>query len=287
MKTPDAFYYSGAIMRGLDRYFIDHVLAKQDTSGTDKAILVLVTPGGDPNAAYKISRCFQETYDHFTVIIPDICKSAGTLLAVGAEELVFGPYGELGPLDVQISKTDDIGRVESGLNIDVAFRTVENRAIRTFSKMVKQITEGSQGNITFPTAASIASGFSSSLYGKVLKKVDPEEVGSRARAMQIGERYCRRLNQKFGNFREGFLQALSRTYPDHGFVIDEDEAGVYFRNVRGYREEEELVDRISEYLDPWDKDPDFGDVPDSGSLASSKASLSDTVNSPESRGDQT
>jgi len=287
MKTPDAFYYSGAIMRGSDREFIDHVLAKQKVSKTDKALLILVTPGGDPNAAYKISRCFQRTYDHFTVIIPDICKSAGTLLAVGAEELVFGPYGELGPLDVQISKTDDIGRLESGLNIDTAFRTVENRAIGTFSKMVKQITEGSQGNITFPTAASIASSFSSSLYGEVLKKVDPEEVGSRARAMQIGEEYCQRLNRKFGNLVGGFLQLLSRTYPDHGFVIDEKEASVYFNDVRGYRDEEELVKRVMDYLDPWDKEPDFGNVPDSGSLASSKASPSDTVNSPEGEGDQT
>jgi ClpP class serine protease len=36
------------------------------------------------------------------------CKSAGTLIALGANELAFGEHGELGPLDVQIAKRDEV-----------------------------------------------------------------------------------------------------------------------------------------------------------------------------------
>ncbi len=281
MKTSDVFYYSGAIRRIADKGFIDHVLKKRRSQGDkapSSASLVLVTEGGDPNAAYKISRCLQENYEHFTVIIPTICKSAGTLIAVGAEELVFGPYGELGPLDVQISKPDDIGKLDSGLNMNEAFRTIENRAINMFSKMFRHITSISSGGVTFQTASNIASGFSSSLYGEVLKKVDPEEVGSRSRAMRIGEDYCKRLNGKFRNLDEDELTTLSRTYPSHGFVIDKEEASNYFKKVRGYSEEENLlIGRIPrEYFWQPREWPLFGDIPNQGK----KTKVPDSASSP-------
>jgi len=277
MKTEDAFYYIGSIERGVDERFIKHVLEKRHSisEGTEEkspaekvprtALLILVTFGGNPDAAYKISRCFQENYDHFTVIVPSVCKSAGTLIAVGAEKLVFFPCGELGPLDVQISKADNIGRQESGLNIDEAFRTIEKRTTEMFHRMVGEIIAASGGVVTFQTASSVASSFSSSLYCEVLKKVDPEEVGSRTRAMRIGEEYCERLNMKFENLNTGSLQTLSRTYPSHSFVIDMLEAKNFFKRVHEHtKHEEALVKRVEEkYFWLGSSEPCFGDVPDS------------------------
>ena len=40
--------------------------------------------------------------------IPRRCKSAGTLLLIGATSLIISDRGELGPLDVQLSKPDEI-----------------------------------------------------------------------------------------------------------------------------------------------------------------------------------
>lgn len=268
----DAFYYSGPIARGADLDFIKHVLTERrssdakesnsDNGQSDRVLLVMATMGGDPDAAYKISRFLQEHYDHFTVIVPSMCKSAGTLLAVGAEELAFCPYGELGPLDVQINKADEIVRLESGLNIDEAFRTLEYRAIDMFHTMIQQITTATRGVVTFPTASGVASGFSSSLYGQVLGKIDPEEVGSRARAMRVGEEYCARLNKKFENLREMKLRALSRTYPNHGFVIDMREARDYFKIVREATEYEKTLFNKVEEVCIWPRmEPIFGTIP--------------------------
>jgi len=55
--------------------------------------------------------------DQLTVLVSGPCKSAGTLLAIGANELAFTPYGELGPLDIQLTKVDKFQQQESGLMI--------------------------------------------------------------------------------------------------------------------------------------------------------------------------
>ena len=61
-------------------------------------ILLLVTEGGDPDAAFRISRCFQNMYEKFICIVPSYCKSAGTLMVIGAGELVMCNAGEARPL---------------------------------------------------------------------------------------------------------------------------------------------------------------------------------------------
>ena len=110
----DVFLYNGDLSHGTDLKFINCLA---ENKKHDEAILILVTFGGSPDAAYKIGRYFQHKYDEFKVFVPGFCKSAGTLLAIAANELIFSPYGELGPLDIQMPKIDNISGLESGLNI--------------------------------------------------------------------------------------------------------------------------------------------------------------------------
>ncbi len=171
-----------------------------------------------------------------------LCKSAGTLLAIAGEELIFSPYGELGPLDIQMTKTDNI-RLDSGLNISEAFMTLEGRAKDTFHALIHEIVSASNGVVSFPTASHSASEILNSLYGPIFARIDPEEVGSRARAMRIGEDYGQRLNEKFNNLKRDSLVMLSRTYSSHGFVIDMQEVGLLFNRVREANDTEKaLVD---------------------------------------------
>lgn len=79
------------------------------------AFLLLTTFGGDPNTAYIIARYLQSDYEKFTLFVSGLCKSAGTLIALGAHELIISSHGELGPLDVQLSKKDELGETQSGL----------------------------------------------------------------------------------------------------------------------------------------------------------------------------
>jgi len=81
-----------------------------------KVNLVLSTFGGDPDAGFRIARCLQHYFtDGITLFVPHYCKSAGTLIAIGASELVLSDRGELGPLDVQLVKSDEMFERSSGM----------------------------------------------------------------------------------------------------------------------------------------------------------------------------
>ena len=63
-------------------------------------LVLLVTLGGDADSAFRIVRFLRRSYDKVTVFVPSLCKSAGTLICLGAYEVVIPEAGELGPLDV-------------------------------------------------------------------------------------------------------------------------------------------------------------------------------------------
>ena len=231
----DTFIYNGPISRGYDLDFMEEI---SNNGSSDKCKLILVTQGGDPDSAYKIGRYIQDCYQSFSILVSGVCKSAGTLLAISANELIFTPYGELGPLDVQMQKEDKIMTTTSGLNTTEAFNAIEGRAKDTYHSLIGEILALSDGITSLRTTLSAASDMVSSLYGPIFSQIDPEEVGSRSRAMRIGEEYALRLNSKWSNLKQEAIEHLSRKYPSHSFVIDFGEAKLLFENLRKANEEE-------------------------------------------------
>ena len=65
--------------------------------------LLLNTPGGDGETAIRLAQQARARCRTFAVAVPDIAKSAGTLLALGADKILMGPPSDLGPVDPQIS----------------------------------------------------------------------------------------------------------------------------------------------------------------------------------------
>ena len=63
--------------------------------------LLLYSPGGDGETAVRITRAAQARCKELTVIVPDLAKSAATLIAVGAHHILMGPASDLGPIDPQ------------------------------------------------------------------------------------------------------------------------------------------------------------------------------------------
>ena len=88
---------------------------KKKTCKNKECVLFLTTQGGDPDAGYRIAKCLQNNYDIIRLVVSSYCKSAGTLIAIAANEIAFGDLGELGPLDVQVMKHDEFGAQASGL----------------------------------------------------------------------------------------------------------------------------------------------------------------------------
>lgn len=67
-----------------------------------KVDLLIVSNGGDPTVAWRIMSLLRERVSEVAVLIPQAAFSAATLLALGANEIVMHPCGNLGPVDPQI-----------------------------------------------------------------------------------------------------------------------------------------------------------------------------------------
>jgi ATP-dependent protease ClpP protease subunit len=86
----DILLFNSPIERPRDRRIVRGLTARQCRPNL---LMILVTSGGDPDVAYRIARCVQNHYKKFTVCVSGICKSAGTLLVLGANELAFSEHG--------------------------------------------------------------------------------------------------------------------------------------------------------------------------------------------------
>jgi len=231
----DILVYDGHISRPFDDDLINMCCAKERY---DNVMLFLRTNGGNPHAAYRISRCLQHRYKSFSVYISDFCKSAGSLLCLGADLLIMDPIGEMGPLDIQVQKPDELYEMSSGLNVMNALTITQAKAYSMLEDFVLNLKDSTGRQITLKTATDIAAKMAVGLFGKIYEQIDPVNLGEISRSMKIAEEYGRRLNQKSGNAKDKALSRLIADYPAHDFVIDRMEAAELFENVREPSSEE-------------------------------------------------
>lgn len=224
----------------------------------ETAIVVLVTEGGLADVAYRCARDLQGSYSNLKICIPGWCKSAGTLMAISANELIIGNRGELGPLDVQIAVRDEIGDRNSGLILQSALETMRDEAFKLFETHMMGI-KGRSGNlVTFRTAADLAATLAVGLMKPIFEQIDPIRLGDDARSQKIGYEYGARLNLHSRNLREeAALEQLIYGYPSHSFVIDRTEAEHLFSNVKPL---DGILERVVECLG------DIAHTPVQGSL---------------------
>jgi ClpP class serine protease len=75
-------------------------------SGAEQINLLLHSPGGDGTIVEKmVDMCRSHLSGpnrRFRVIVPNVAKSAATVLALGADQIMMGYCSELGPIDPQV-----------------------------------------------------------------------------------------------------------------------------------------------------------------------------------------
>jgi ClpP class serine protease len=70
---------------------------------TEKIDLFLYSVGGLTDVPWRIVTMIREFAEEFAVLIPYKAMSAATMISLGADEVVMGRKGELGPIDPQMS----------------------------------------------------------------------------------------------------------------------------------------------------------------------------------------
>lgn len=197
----------------------------------ENVVLILVTYGGSANAAYRTARFLQTVYEDVVAFLPAECKSAGTLLVSAANAVFVSPFGEMGPLDVQLLKRDELAGRRSGLTTRSALEDLKSHSFDLFEHFMTEIISRSGTAVSFRAAADVAAGISSRMMAPIYEQINPEALGQDHRDLRIAVHYGERLNRKFKNLKKGALQRLVYDYPSHDFVIDLEETRELFERV--------------------------------------------------------
>lgn len=89
-----------AFETAIDWQVIDPLIEQLEAIGkTGTLILFLYTRGGDTSAAWNIVSLLRLYCDRLVAVIPHRAHSAGTIIAIGADELVMTRHATLGPID--------------------------------------------------------------------------------------------------------------------------------------------------------------------------------------------
>ena len=220
----DIFYFSAEITMTNINQFTSFV---EQNKKRDNCHVFFVTNGGDIDAAYRMARFFKKHYKKLSLYIYGSCKSAGTLFALGADEIIMGKNGEFGPLDVQVFDRDEFMQRSSGLSIHQSLESIGKKSFELFEMIFLSLRQKSGGNITTQTAAEIASKIAVGLYAPITEQIDSSRLGELQRSLDIAIHYGIRLGVP-----EGIVRHLTMNYPCHSFVIDYEEAERLFNNVR-------------------------------------------------------
>ncbi|MBX3082787.1 MAG: hypothetical protein KF716_14200 [Anaerolineae bacterium] len=201
------------------------------------AIVFLATLGGDADAAFIIARVFKRCYKHFSLYICGYCKSAGTLIALGADKIVMSAMGQLGPLDVQLLRDDNIAVWSSGQDIYRALNALQQQAFDAFENVLINVIARSGGVISVKTAAHIATEMTVGLISPITSQLEPMKIGEIERAMAVAWEYGKRLGADPAK-----VYHLIYDYPSHSFVIDYEEAKDLFKSVSLFSPSDYMVE---------------------------------------------
>jgi len=170
--------------------------------------VLLQSPGGDIDIAEKIVYMCRGRAQSLRVIIAESAKSAATLIALAADEIVMGDTSELGPIDPQIVTTTKSGQAIS-------------RPALSFLDGLKAIQE----------EVKKAGGTLSPVYFPLLEQLDPALIDFCKKAIQRAERFaekwlktsqCKDDPRKAKQIAHKLVDP--KRYLMHGTVIDHTEA---------------------------------------------------------------
>ena len=166
----------------------------------------------------------------FRLCVPSLCKGAGTLIALGADEIIMSDTAELGPLDIQLAKPEELGEFISGLTAVQAIDTLRAQGFQTFERFFLDLRMTSGGQISTRMAADIATKLTVDFFSPIFDQFDPMRLGENTRSNLIAVAYGNRICTE--NVKEETVEKLVTDYPSHSFAIDREEAGTLFQRVR-------------------------------------------------------
>ena len=190
----------------------------------DKLSVLLDSPGGYIEDAYRIILTLREYAQDIEVLVPQWAKSAATFFSLSANIIYIGQYGELGPLDPQRLNLQGSLKPVSALESFKALDQLLKYSMDSLDGIVQNLLMNAPMDV--PYAIEHAQPLFAAIVSPLYSQVDPHELGESGRSLAISEEYAMRVMRRWGyteiedNDRWQIARRLTWDYPTHGFVID-------------------------------------------------------------------
>jgi hypothetical protein len=225
--------------------FIFHKFLKEidELPYNEPVTILLHSPGGQADAAYRLSQLFRLRCGGYNVVIPIYAKSAATLFALGENEITLGTFAELGPLDAQLDDMDREQRL-SALEVTQSLERLNSEAMQAVD--AQMIFWANRSGKRIETLLPIATKFVAEMMRPLFEKIDTVHYTKMARILKVAQDYAERLlGQRMPHDEaQGIAQTLTQAYAEHGFVIDAEELD------RIGLELGELSENVANIIDP-------------------------------------
>jgi hypothetical protein len=127
---------SNSMISGNDANDLSEVLSDCKTKDVD---ILIHTPGGYVDACEQVISVLKLWLpDGYRVIVPSMAKSAGTVVALSATEIVMGVNSELGPIDPQFNNIP-AEFIANDPNAGFQLQQIANNAILRMHKLAKNV----------------------------------------------------------------------------------------------------------------------------------------------------
>lgn len=188
----------------------------------EKLDLVLITRGGNILAPLRLMSLLREYSKNVNVLVPYMAHSAGTLLALGADEIVMGAMGELGPVDPSVA--NQFNPVLDPQDIQNDSKTIPRARIPISVEDVTSYLDFAKSHAGLDAAGMAQA------YSALTGQVHPLALGNILRTHKLIRHLTRTLllmHMDETNDRErleAIVQALTEKLYSHEYAITRDEA---------------------------------------------------------------
>jgi hypothetical protein len=179
----------------------------------DDLDLLIVSLGGDPTVAWRIVSLIRERVGKFNVLVPQAAYSAATLIALGADEIVMHPHGNLGPTDPQIQAPKRKGA--EGTADVIRFGSEDLGAFLRFAREEVGLSDQE---------------YLAEAFEKFCEEVGAVPIGVAARSSQLSLSMGEKLLQLHMTEEterqkaQAIAQALTKDFFHHGYPVNRSEA---------------------------------------------------------------
>jgi hypothetical protein len=200
----------------------------------DDLDLIVQSSGGDIHAAYLIMSTLRERMKgegELIACVPSRAQSAATLLCLGADKILLGELGALGPLDAQIRVgVTDAGTPNyiSALHLLKALSRLQEFSLESFTAMAGHL-DAHQASHDDQIKYGIK--YSQAITRPLFEHIQSGGVGYWDQMLKTGEEYGRRLLERGDlvmkdteidrkDHIKSIVHQLVFEYPSHELVID-------------------------------------------------------------------